>query len=169
MADVKVKDITNTLTSSTASGTELLYLVDTGINDYKMLLSQLRAYVLADERVSITKTLNGTINNGVVNQYVDVFSPTVGRRLDKVVLVCTGLLPNTGTPMIRVVLTDGAPANDVVIFANVAVNELNGAVKYVYELGATTIGSGFTLKLFVSGADVTAGTVQVITHYLAQS
>lgn len=169
MADIKVKNITTSLTASTANGAELLYLVDTGINDYKMTLTQLKNYVLADERVSVTKTLNGTINNGVAGQYVDVFSPTIGRRLDKVVLVCTGLLPNTGTPTIKVVLTNGTPANDVVIFAPVAVNELNETVKYVYELGANTVVSGFTLKLFVSGEDITAGTVQVITYYLPQS
>ena len=110
-------------------------------------------------------TLNGGANNGLVNNYIDLFSPRIGNRIYKTFIDAAGLLPSNGTTYISVVLTDGTPANDIVIASATSTEELNIGLT-AFDIDTATVATGFSVKALVTGATVTAGTIKVITNYL---
>jgi hypothetical protein len=164
MADVKISDLPS-LGVNALTGLEA-FIVQEGNTNSRVLLDTLGAY-LAGSIVgySAVITLNGGANNGLVNNYIDLFSPRIGNRIYKTFIDAAGLLPSNGTTYISVVLTDGTPANDIVIAAATSTEELNIGLT-AFDIDTATVATGFSVKALVTGATVTAGTIKVITNYL---
>jgi len=164
MADVKISDLP-ALSVNALTGLEA-FIVQEGNTNSRVLLDTLGAY-LAGSIVGYSEviTLNGGANNGLVNNYIDLFSPRIGNRIYKTFIEADGLLPSNGTTYISVVLTNGTPANDIVIAAATSTAELNIGLT-AFDIDTATVATGFSVKALVTGATVTAGTIKVITNYL---
>lgn len=115
------------------------------------------------DKDNATVTLNGGANNGLINEYVDLFTPAVGKMFESVLLKSTGLLPLDAS--ISVVLHDGTPANDIEIMPSVSTAELDG-VLFKYGANGEVVSGGYSLKLLITDNTVTAGTVLVVANYL---
>lgn len=164
MADVKVSDLP-ALGVLDLTGLEA-FIVQNGNTNSRVLLDVLGAY-LAGSIVgySDTITLDGNANNGLINNYIDLFSPRIGNRIYKTFIDAAGLLPSDGSTFISVVLTDGNPANDITIAAATSTAELNIGLT-AFDIDTATVATGFSVKALVTGATVTGGTIKVITNYL---
>jgi hypothetical protein len=123
----------------------------------------LAAGITPTDKDNATVTLNGGANNGLINNYVDLFTPAVGKLFEAVLLKSTGLLPLDAS--ISVVLHDGTPANDIEIMPSVSTAELDG-ILFKYGCNGEVVSSGYSLKLLITGNTVTAGTVLVVANYL---
>lgn len=123
----------------------------------------LAAGITPTDKDNATVTLNGGANNGAVGDYVDLFTPAVGKLFEAVLLKSTGLLPLDAS--ISVVLHDGTPANDIEIMPSVSTAELDG-ILFKYGCNGEVVSSGYSLKLLITDNTVTAGTVLVVTNYL---
>jgi hypothetical protein len=123
----------------------------------------LAAGITPTDKDNATVTLNGGANNGAVGDYVDLFTPAVGKLFEAVLLKSTGLLPLDAS--ISVVLHDGTPANDIEIMPSVSTAELDG-ILFKYGCNGEVVSSGYSLKLLITGNTVTAGTVLVVANYL---
>jgi hypothetical protein len=161
MADVKVSDLP-ALGVLDLTGLEA-FIVQNGNTNSKVLLDVLGAYLAGSIVGYSNVTLNGGANNGLINNYVDLFTPAVGKMFEAVLLKSTGLLPSDAS--ISVVLHDGTPANDVEIMPAVSTAELDG-VLFKYGANGETVSGGYSLKLLITGNTVTAGTVLVVANYL---
>jgi len=108
---------------------------------------------------SITKTFAGSN----IGTYIDLYTPTVGNEIERILFKGSSITPTDA--IIKVVLHDGTPANDVDITAELFAAEFNDIL---YNSGANgqTVVSGFSLKLLVSGNDIDTGTLKVISYYL---
>jgi hypothetical protein len=123
----------------------------------------LAAGITPTDKDNATVTLDGGTGNGLINEYVDLFTPAVGKMFEAVLLKSTGLLPLDAS--ISVVLHDGTPANDVEIMPAVSTAELDG-VLFKYGANGEAVSGGYSLKLLITGNTVTAGTVTVVANYL---
>ena len=123
----------------------------------------LAAGITPTDKDNATVTLNGGANNGAVGDYVDLFTPAVGKLFEAVLLKSTGLLPLDAS--ISVVLHDGTPANDIEIMPSISTAELDG-ILFKYGCNGEVVSSGYSLKLLITGNTVTAGTVLVVANYL---
>lgn len=123
----------------------------------------LAAGITPTDKDNATVTLDGGTGNGAVGEYVDLFTPQVGKIFEAVLLKSTGLLPADAN--ISVVLHDGVPANDVEIMPAVSTAELDDVL---FKNGANgeVVSGGYSLKLLVTGNTITAGTVTVVANYL---
>jgi hypothetical protein len=123
----------------------------------------LAAGITPTDKDNASVTLNGGANNGAVGDYVDLFTPAVGKLFEAVLLKSTGLLPLDAS--ISVVLHDGTPANDIEIMPSVSTAELDG-ILFKYGCNGEVVSSGYSLKLLITDNTVTAGTVLVVANYL---
>jgi hypothetical protein len=123
----------------------------------------LAAGITPTDKDNATVTLNGGANNGAVGDYVDLFTPAVGKMFEAVLLKSTGLLPLDAS--ISVVLHDGVPANDIEIMPAISTAELDD-ILFKYGCNGEVVSSGYSLKLLITGNTVTAGTVLVVANYL---
>lgn len=123
----------------------------------------LAAGITPTDKDNATVTLDGGTGNGLINEYVDLFTPAVGKMFEAVLLKSTGLLPLDAS--MSVVLHDGVPANDVEIMPAVTTAELEG-VLFKYGANGEAVSGGYSLKLLVTDNTVTAGTVLVVANYL---
>jgi hypothetical protein len=123
----------------------------------------LAAGITPTDKDNATVTLNGGANNGAVGDYVDLFTPAVGKLFEAVLIKSTGLLPLDAS--ISVVLHNGVPANDIEIMPSVTTAELDG-ILFKYGCNGEVVSSGYSLKLLITGNTVTAGTVLVVANYL---
>ena len=123
----------------------------------------LAAGITPTDKDNATVTLNGGANNGAVGDYVDLFTPAVGKLFEAVLLKSTGLLPLDAS--ISVVLHNGTPANDIEIMPAISTAELDG-ILFKYGCNGEVVSSGYSLKLLITGNTVTAGTVLVVANYL---
>jgi hypothetical protein len=140
--------------------------VQEGNTNSRVLLDVLGAYFARDiVGYSEVITLNGGANNGLVNNYIDLFSPRIGNKIYKTFIEADTLAPSNGSAFISVVLTDGNPANDIVIAAATSTAELNIGLT-AFDIDTATVATGFSVKALVTGATVTGGTIKVITNYL---
>lgn len=115
----------------------------------------------------VTITFDGGANNGAVGDYVDLYAPVAGREIKSVMYVRNAtLLPDDATASIQMVLHDGNPLNDIEIVSAITNEEINYSKTNEYGVAAIEVPSGFSLKLLVSGANVTGGTLRVLTYYL---
>lgn len=108
---------------------------------------------------SVTKTFAGSN----IGTYIDLYTPTVGNEIERILFKGSGITPTDA--IIKVVLHDGTPANDVDITSELFAAEFNN-ILYNYGANGQTVSSGFSLKLLVSGNDINTGTLKVITYYL---
>lgn len=113
----------------------------------------------------VTITFDGSANNGAVGDYVNLYTPTVGKEIRSVLYRVGSLTPNDATASIQMVLNDGINP-DIEIVSAVTNEELNYSALQEYGVAAITVPSGYSLKLLVSGANVTGGTLRVLTYYL---
>jgi hypothetical protein len=157
MADVKVSDLP-ALGVLDLTGLEA-FIVQNGNTNSRVLLDVLGAYLAGSIVGYSNVTLNGGANNGLINNYVDLFTPAVGKMFEAVLLKSTGLLPLDAS--ISVVLHDGTPANDVEIMPAVSTAELDG-VLFKYGANGEAVSGGYSLKLLITGNTVTAGTVRLL-------
>jgi hypothetical protein len=125
----------------------------------------LAAGINPTDKDNATVTLNGGANNGLINNYVNLFTPAVGKMFESILLKSTGLLPSNGSTLIKVVLHDGTPANDIEIMPSISTAELNG-ILFKYGCNGEVVSGGYSLKLLITGNTVTAGTVLVVANYL---
>jgi hypothetical protein len=125
----------------------------------------LAAGITPTDKDNATVTLNGGANNGAVGDYVDLFTPAVGKLFEAVLIKSTGLLPSNGSTLIKMVLHNGTPANDIEIMPSVSTAELDG-ILFKYGCNGEVVSSGYSLKLLITGNTVTAGTVLVVANYL---
>lgn len=123
----------------------------------------LAAGITPTDKDNATVTLDGGANNGAVGDYVDLFTPAVGKIFESVLLKSTGLTPSDAS--ISIVLHNGVPANDVEIMPAVTTAELEG-VLFKYGCNGEIVSGGYSLKLLITGNTVTAGTVTVVANYL---
>ena len=164
MADVKISDLPS-LGVNALTGLEA-FIVQEGNTNSRVLLDVLGAYFARDiVGYSEVITLNGGANNGLVNNYIDLFSPRIGNKIYKTFIEADTLAPSNGSAFISVVLTDGNPANDIVIAAATSTAELNIGLT-AFDIDTATVATGFSVKALVTGATVTGGTIKVITNYL---
>ena len=108
---------------------------------------------------SVTNTFAGSN----VGTYIDLYTPTVGNEIERILFKGSGITPSDA--IIKVVLHDGTPANDVDITSELFAAEFND-ILYNYGANGQTVASGFSLKLLVSGNDIDTGTLKVVTYYL---
>ena len=121
------------------------------------------AGITPTDKDNATVILNGGANNGAVGDYVDLFTPAVGKLFEAVLLKSTGLLPLDAS--ISVVLHDGTPANDIEIMPAISTAELDG-ILFKYGCNGEVVSSGYSLKLLITDNTVTAGAVLVVANYL---
>jgi hypothetical protein len=139
------------------SGIDTFYYFDGSI------WKDLAAGITPTDKDNATVTLNGGANNGAVGDYVDLFTPAVGKIFESVLLKSTGLTPSDAS--ISIVLHNGVPANDVEIMPAVTTAELEG-VLFKYGCNGEIVSGGYSLKLLITDNTVTAGTVTVVANYL---
>lgn len=162
--DVEVIDFT-ALSFAQLNGTEYVY-AQRGNQSFKISLATLQQWAVSGVVFdSPGITLNGGANNGLINNYVDLFTPRVGNKIYKVFVDAAGLVPDGDTAQISVVLTDGNPVNDIELVEPQATASINDQLN-AFPIDKTVVPSGFSLKLLVTGATVTAGTIQVTLNYI---
>lgn len=165
MADVKISELP-AISAVNLTGNELLVL-SAGNTTYKGTLATIVDYIAgAINGYSNTITLNGGANNGLINNYIDLFSPRIGNRINKTYVEVAGLLPSNDATFISVVLTNGNPANDIILASASNTAELNESGLTAFSIDMETVATGFTVKALVTGTTVTAGTIKVIVNYL---
>lgn len=165
MADVKISELP-AISAVNLTGNEL-FVLSAGNTTYKGTLTTIVDYIAgAINGYSNTITLNGGANNGLINNYIDLFSPRIGNRINKTYVEVAGLLPSDGATFISVVLTDGNPVNDIELAAATSTAELNASGLTAFSIDTATVATGFTVKALVTGTTVTAGTIKVIVNYL---
>ena len=138
------------------SGEDKFYYFDGSI------WKELSSGVAPTDKDNATATMNGGANNGADGDYVDLFTPAVGKIFEAVLTNATSLTPSDAS--ISIVLHDGTPANDIVLVSAVSVPELNiGLSKF--GCNGEVVTSGYELKLLVTGNDV-SGTITIVANYL---
>jgi hypothetical protein len=99
-----------------------------------------------------------------VNTYIDLYTPTAGIEIDTVTYVVDSLLPSLDSVFVTMVLRSGT--TNITVVDAVSTAELNSVKKSKFDIDAIEVPAGYSLKLFVSGANITSGTIKVITNYL---
>lgn len=164
MSDVKISILTS-ITASQMDGSEDFFLRKSDEN-FRVSADELTTFALSRTvQVSPVKTLNGGANNGLINNYVDLFTPRVGNNVYKVFIDAAGLVPDGDTATVSVVLTDGNPSNDVELVEPQTTASINDQLNS-FPIDKQTVGTGFSAKLLVGGATITAGTIQVTLYYI---
>ena len=164
MANAKISDLTP-ITALQMDGTENFF-IQKGNTNYRVNADEFSAYALSKTvQVSPVKTLNGGANNGLINNYVDLFTPRVGNNVYKVFVDTAGLVPSGDTATVSVVLTDGNPANDVELVEPQTTTSINNQLNS-FPIDKETVDTGFSVKLLIEGASITAGTIQVTLYYI---
>jgi hypothetical protein len=153
------------LTAIQMDGTERFF-IQRGNDNFRVSADEFATYALSKTvQPSSEKTLNGGANNGLINNYVDLFTPRVGNKVHKVFIDAAGLVPSGDTATISVVLTDGNPLNDVELVEPKTTASINDQLSS-YPIDKTVVAAGFSVKLLVEGATITAGTIQVTLYYI---
>jgi len=125
--------------------------------------------ITADELISYTGlsfdlALDGTTGNGEVG-YVDLVTPPTGTVVDtiKILTIDSDLTPDTATPNIAVVFTNGVDP-DIELTSVLNVDEMNSSVKITQDATPNEMQSGYSIKLKVSGQDV-SGNLKIKISY----
>jgi len=162
MADVKISDLP-ALSVNALTGNEA-FIVQEGNTNSRVLLDTLGAY-LAGSIVGYSDviTLDGSANNGLINNYVDLFTPATGKIIKSIFIKADSLTPTNAN--VSVVLHDGDPLNDVELVAAVSAAELNIGLSQ-FGCNGETVASGYLLKLLVTDNTITGGTILVVANYL---
>ncbi len=123
--------------------------------------------ILAFTGLSFDFTLDGSAGNGAVG-YLDLVEPADGTVVDELTLmaIAADLAYSGSLPSVELVLHDGTPANDVSLGYVVTVNELNAAKKSKQDLTPVAKTAGFSVKLKITGSNITAGTLKVKVNYV---
>lgn len=110
--------------------------------------------------------LDGSANNGLAGDYVDLVTPAPGKVVDFVQFVALppNLSPDTVAPSFKLVLKH-ATSPDINLSVSVTAEDMNDYMNYKLDAVPTIITTGYSLKILVSGANLT-GNLKVIIHYI---
>lgn len=160
--DVKISEL-SAISAAQMDGTEYFF-IQKGNENFKVSSDELALYSVQSVVLEGEVTLDGNANNGLEDNYVDLYTPKAGNKIEHMSILSNGLVPLADNVYIQVLLTDGNPVNDVALTDPISTNELEGENTLV-AVNGTEVQTGFDIKLLVTGGTITAGTVEVNTYF----